>query len=216
MVTLPRILLHIEETREFFGRERKFQEINSSTCRNLPNYSPPCNRIQGSDGILLGRKSQGERIYIYNHLACRYFTLVKKGVEYYNGIRTIRYEADVNMFNASHPRYRCYCFEDDQRECDGWINASGCFEDLKIAISFPNFFNCPRRQRALRGLSNDPSESLTYLNVEPNLGVPLNAVIALQGSFVLSGMSSVPSLSSIQDVMFPIFIVRLVSCFLNC
>lgn len=148
---------------------------------------------------------------MYNHLVCRQLSLVNKGVEYYNGVRTIRYENDVQMFNMSKSQYSCYCFEGDTEYCQGWTDASGCFEGIKVAISFPNFYNNPLRQRALRGLEFHNREmSTSYLNVEPNLGLPLNAVIALQGAFVLKDLGAVSSLSSIKDVWFPIFIAKLV------
>lgn len=115
------------------------------------------------------------------------------------------------MFNATKSRYSCYCFEGDAQQCEGWTNAAACFEGIKIAISFPNFYNSPQRQKALNGLeTNSRQDVVTYLNVEPNLGLPLNAVIAVQGSFVLQDLGVVSPLSSVKDVWFPIFIVKLV------
>lgn len=180
--------------------------------RTLPNFLPPCNRVHGSEGILWGRNVNSKRLVLYNHLACRTLTMVYKGVEYYNGIRTYRYEPDENMFNSSHPRYKCFCFEGDSRHCDGWSNGAGCYEGLTVAISFPQFDKSPYRQRAIRGFKDNPSHR-GFLNIEPNLGVPLNANVMIQGSLLLDDMSWVPSLSQISPLMYPVFVVNLV-CFL--
>ena len=83
-----------------------------------------------------------------------------------------------------------------------------------MGLSFPHFLNTPKRFQEVNGLQPDPTKHMGYLDVEPQLGIPMGAKISMQGTIAVKAISSVPSMSKLPTVVLPLFWVHEVKCYL--
>lgn len=118
------------------------------------------------------------------------------------------------MNNYRLKRNACFCSQAQGKrwqDCDGFSDLSLCIFGVPVGISFPHFLYSPRRLREFGGgLTPSFSSHQTYLLLEPQLGVPVYAKIALQPVLGVSAIASVPSLSSLPTVRFPLLWVDIV------
>ena len=115
------------------------------------------------------------------------------------------------MFDARLKRNKCRCLNNKPwQECDGWSDMSQCMFGAPIGISFPHFFNSPRRQREVNGLNPNADLHFGFLDMEPQLAVPVSAKLVFQGVLGVTPISSVSALSQLPNVKLPLVWVEMV------
>lgn len=73
-----------------------------------------------------------------------------------------------------------------------------------MGASLPHFYNSFRRQKTVIGLQPDYSKHIGYLDVEPNIGMPINGRIAVQFNMRISSIPMI-GLQSIRNTILPMF-----------
>lgn len=115
------------------------------------------------------------------------------------------------MFDMSLPENQCYCLKEKLSQCDGWVDVSGCMEDTPLSLSLPHFYNSKRRQREVRGLQPDPERHLGYMDIQPNLGIPINAKVGLQMNIEVESVMGVSTMSNIRATQLPMLWLTIVN-----
>ena len=137
---------------------------------------------------------------------------VSFSTEYFQGCQVVRYNMDERMFDQSLKRNRCRCVRKrTYQQCDGWADFSHCLFGLPIGLSYPHFYNSPTRLKEYVGLKPNRSQHFGHMLVEPQLGIPVQASISLQGMLNVLPIPSVPSLSKLRPGPLPLCWVRIVS-----
>ncbi|XP_075585145.1 sensory neuron membrane protein 1 isoform X3 [Dermatophagoides farinae] len=173
--------------------------------RKLKDFRPPCNEMNGSSGLYFGMHLTAPEISFFNHNVCRKIRLIKNHTHYHQSlIKVVRYSVDIQLFNSTNKLNRCYCLQSKLSKCQGWIDTSPCLGQLKVGSSFPHFYNSLRRQETVKGLQPDYSKHIGYLDVEPNIGMPINGRIAIQFNMHVSSIPII-GLKSIRSTMLPMF-----------
>lgn len=125
-----------------------------------------------------------------------------------------RYLLDPQMFNMSLPRNQCFCYSRKYlRDCEGYHDISPCLGWLPVGFTFPHFYQSPNLLALVDGLSPNAEEHQGYLDMEPNIGAPVNARVGIQGVLDLGPLSLVPSLSDIPRLKLPIVYFKIVCPF---
>lgn len=178
--------------------------------RLFPDYRSPCNEIRGSDGMHFGTKIfHKNTIEIFNSQACRALRFKRDpNPSNVSDIQTIRYDLDVHQIDMRIKNNRCFCLQNSLSKCDGWQDLSPCSSGIPLAISWPHFLNFPNRAKQLIGLQPDRERHSSYLNIEPNTGLTLEAKVSIQLGIKID--STMPGLSSVPFMVFPIFWTTLV------
>ncbi|OTF75767.1 CD36-like protein [Euroglyphus maynei] len=158
--------------------------------RKLKDFRPPCNEMSGSSGIFFGMHLTAPEISFFSHSVCRKIL--------------VRYFVDVELFNSTYQSNRCYCLQSKLSKCQGWIDTSPCLGQLQVGSSFPHFYNSLRRQKTVIGLRPDYSKHIGYLDVEPNIGIPINGQIGIQFNMRISSIPII-GLQSIHNTLLPMF-----------
>lgn len=121
----------------------------------------------------------------------------------------VRYTIDPHIFDMSQRRNRCYCLGGRSwQECDGWTDMSPCMGGIPMGLSLPHFYNSPRRQAAIDGLAPEAAKHFGHLDLEPQLGIPIGANIAIQGTIFIQAIKSVSTMATLPTVVLPLFWVQ--------
>lgn len=173
--------------------------------RLFPDYRSPCDEIRGSDGMHFGTKIfHKNTIEIFNSRTCRALRFKRDpNPSNVSDIQTIRYDLDVHQIDMRIKNNRCFCLQNSLSKCDGWQDLSPCSSGIPLAISWPHFLNFPNRAKQLIGLQPDRERHSSYLNIEPNTGLTLEAKVSIQLGIKID--STMPGLSSVPFMVFPIF-----------
>lgn len=117
------------------------------------------------------------------------------------------------MFNMSRVENWCYCFDDRSKaECDGYTDISGCFENIPLALTHPHFLGSNYVGSKILGLSRPTLENdLSYMDIEPVLGVPITVAIKFQINLIIDHFSLVSKLNKIKPCVYPVLKFNLVS-----
>ena len=175
----------------------------SLVCSKFPNFRPPCNHLGGSDGMFFGTHLDSPYITFYNPQICRTIRFNRNITLFHKGIRAVRYRISEQMFNSSRPENRCYCGRRSITECEGWTDMSGCNEGVPLGISLPHFVYSSRKQREIKGLKPDPQKHVGFMDIEPNIGIPVQASVGMQANLAMDSFFMVPSLSQLRRTALP-------------
>ena len=121
-----------------------------------------------------------------------------------------RFEMNSKMFDASLPENWCYCVKKNVKHCDQWCDYSHNLFGIPIGMTFPHFLHSPRWQRLVLGMKPNPEIHTPYLDVEPTLGVPTMALIAVQLNIMTDSFSFIPGLNSLPEALLPIAWAKIV------
>lgn len=166
--------------------------------------SDVCNMINGTEGSQFPRPiSEDRKMNMYSSDLCRslYLTFEKKVM--HGNLELYRYILPYEVL-AQSPENDCFC--SDNFTCkDSMVNLSPCKKGTPIVASTPHFYmGTEDVVSAVEGLNPSKEEHQTFLDIEPNTGVTFQAHKRLQVSIPLKRYPSMPDLSRVQEVVFPI------------
>lgn len=72
----------------------------------------------------------------------------------------------------------------------------------------PHFYNSPFLQKQVLGLKPDTEKHVGYMNIQPNLGIPIDAQVGFQANMAVSAFSGVDSLSRLRNGLVPMFWIQ--------
>lgn len=185
-----------------YGAMDRFNGKNETTA-----YNGVCNMINGTVGDMwppLALEDQ-DNITLFVREFCRSIRMSYLGDVETRGVRLRRYLGDEKLFDYSLDDNRCFC--SDTCFPSGVLNVSSCQSGAPIVISFPHFLYAdPSYQQALEGISPDPKKHQMYLDIEPKMGVTVNAAAKFQVSVVVNRIPDIEQFENITHQHFyPIF-----------
>lgn len=176
---------------------------------SVSSYSPPCNMINGSAGDMWPPNlTDKDKPTIFVTDICRSlsFTFLKEVK--IHGINTYRYWADqIQLDNGKYnPENKCFCSEDSCLPAGG-VNVSTCKFDAPAVVSYPHFlFADPIYREGVIGMKPDPEKHRMYLDLIPEMGVPLGVAARMQINIVFDKVEQLTAFSNItRRTYFPMF-----------
>ncbi|CAG9815054.1 unnamed protein product [Phaedon cochleariae] len=172
--------------------ERKFFLIDKyDGSEFLPNRGGNCkDEVRGAtEGVLYPQKSSKTDVLRYfRKTLCRNVNLVYTNeVEKY-GVTGYRYEVPADFFNRTFPE-EDDCYKSTPTLPDGLSDLSPCYYDTAIATSFPHFLHGSEEiKKYVDGLEPDPQKHRSYIDLEPETGIPMYGGARAQLNLVVKDM----------------------------
>ncbi|XP_075545745.1 protein croquemort-like isoform X2 [Dermacentor variabilis] len=170
-------------------------------------YRGYCNMVNGTVGdmwppVALENK---DNITLFVSDFCRSIDMEFLGDVETRGVKLRRYYASPRMFNYSSQESHCFC--DSTCLPNGALNVSACVKGAPVIISFPHYLYAhPIYQMRLEGIKPDPKKHQMYLDIEPKMGITVNAVAKFQVNVWIDHIPDVPFFEDItQRRFFPVF-----------
>jgi len=193
-----------------------------------PNFGPTpnaessgltgiCHDILGTDGLAFSPGvTDKDKLWLFNDQLCRSIWLTHEDDVNIDGIKALKFTPPAEVFSFSNPDNYCYC--PDIRECaqevnktwdlsncercvDGIISLEGC-QGVPVIMSTPHFLDGDERLwKAIDGLQPDRDLHVTYLNLEPLSGMPMQAHKRIQISLPVSASPYFDSLNNLLTNM---------------
>merc|ERR1711936_916294 len=193
-----------------------------------PNFGPTpnaessgltgiCHDIVGTDGLAFSPGVTSEdTLWLFNDQLCRSIWLTYEDDVNIDGIKALKFTPPADVFSFSNPDNFCYC--PDIRECaqeanstwdlsqcercvDGIISLEGC-QGVPVIMSTPHFLDGDERLwKAIGGLQPVRDLHVTYLNLEPLSGMPMQAHKRIQISLPVSASPYFDSLNNLLTNM---------------
>jgi len=194
-----------------------------------PNFGPSpnadssgmpgvCHDIVGTDGLAFSPGvTETDKLWLFNDQLCRSIWLTYTEDVNIDGIKALKFTPPQEVFSFSNPDNYCYC--PDIRECaekvdsntwdlkncercvDGIISLEGC-QGVPVIMSTPHFLDGDDRLwQAIDGLQPDRDLHVTYLNLEPLSGMPMQAHKRIQISLPVSASDHFDSLNNLLSNM---------------
>ncbi|KAK7600879.1 hypothetical protein V9T40_008320 [Parthenolecanium corni] len=168
-----------------------------------------CNSFGGSDGTIFPpHLNKNSKIYIFDKNLCRKLPFTfQKEVTSYDDIKAYRFSPPKNVFDevSKNPENDCYCTAPPCAP-QGTFNISACSFDTPVLLSFPHFYlGNPEIRNAVVGVSPpDPQKHEIYIDMKPEMGVPLRAVVRLQINLAVTHANDIDAVALFPDIIFPI------------
>ncbi|XP_077517685.1 protein croquemort-like isoform X1 [Amblyomma americanum] len=185
-----------------YGAMDNYNGLNATSA-----YHGHCNLINGTVGdmyppLALEKK---ENLTLFVSDFCRSIVLDFLGDVETRGVKLRRYYAGPRMFNYSSKGSRCFC----DKTClpSGVLNVSACVQGSPVIISFPHYLYAhPYFQQGLEGIRPDPKKHQMYLDIEPKMGITVNANAKFQVSVWIEKIQNVSFFEDIEERrFFPVF-----------
>jgi len=181
-----------------------------------------CKDIVGTDGSMYPPfMNKEDDLWLFNSDLCRSIWLSFEDEVDMKGINTYQFSVPGKVLNMSNPDNFCYCpgvekcaveveGEDrwDMSACthckDGMLNIMGC-RGAPVVMSTPHFLDGDTSLSAdIEGMNPDPVLHKTYLNIEPHIGVPIEAHKRIQANIPLYPWDKLDVLKNVKEVVFPL------------
>jgi len=194
--------------------------ISSTPSANKSGVHGKCKELAGTDGTQYPPfVDQAEDLWLFSSDLCRSIYLSFYQEVDMDGITTNQFRVKPEVLSFSNPENACFC--PDVEECiveeddtwnmdacthcrDGMLDLMGC-QDAPVIVSLPHFLDASREdQTAVKGIHPNPDLHTTYLNVEPNTGVALDAHKRIQVNVPLKPNENFPLISKVKEVIFPV------------
>jgi len=185
-----------------------------------------CHDIIGADGISYPPEviASQESIWIFNDQLSRSIWLDFIQEADVDGVTTYQYSPKPNVFAMTNPDNFCYCPKVEQcakvnetaedawdiSDCqdktlkleaciDGLLDLQGSY-GVPIIMSTPHFLDAdPELSKAIDGVDPDPAKHITFLNIEPNTGMSLQAHKRIQVSVPVAKSKYFQDLQNLDD-----------------
>ncbi|XP_075731602.1 protein croquemort-like isoform X2 [Rhipicephalus microplus] len=185
-----------------YGEVDKFNGLNQTTA-----YHGYCNMINGTVGDMwppLALESR-DNITLFVSDFCRSIQMDFLGDVETRGVKLRRYFASPRMFNYSSKESRCFC--DDTCLPSGAINISACAQGSPVIITAPHYLHAhPIYQQGVKGIMPDPKQHQMYLDIEPKMGITVNAAAKFQVNVWIENIPDIPFFEDIHERRFyPVF-----------
>lgn len=182
-----------------WNNERKLDIWNDPKCNSLETTWPGDLRPPYASNDL-------EEIKLFAPDLCRSLSLSYLTRKSTKGVETIRYWASPSLFDYSLQKNKCYCL-DSSCPPNGIFNTSICTHGSPASISFPHYlFADPVYTDNIQGLHPDPEKHIFYMDLEPNLGIPVETKARIQVNMMLEKDDKVDFTENLTaSVNLPIF-----------
>lgn len=171
--------------------------------------TPQCNMINGTDGTIFPPfEDKGRTLYIFSSDICRsIYTVYQKSVTL-KGIDLMRYAVPPRVFlnHKKNPDNEGFCSPKGVCLPSGLLNVSSCRQGAPIIMSQPHFLAADKDlvQDQVIGLTPDPEQHGTILDVEPLTGVVMNAQKRLQLNVYIRNVSHIRETANIDHIYYPV------------
>jgi len=181
-----------------------------------------CRDIIGTDGMAYSPNIDKDTdVWLFNDQLCRSIWLSFKQEVNIQGIKTYQFSPSPDVFSMSNPNNYCYCptVRDcaiavpendtwDMSECneciDGLLSLQGC-QGAPVIMSTPHFLDAdPALALAIDGIKPVKEKHVTYLNLEPMTGMPLQAHKRIQISVPLRPSTHFTCMTDARENVFPL------------
>merc|ERR1711915_248592 len=180
-----------------------------------------CHDIIGTDGVsnppFIDKDTD---MWLFNDQLCRSIWLSYEEEVSVGGIKTYKYSPKPQVFSMKNPNNYCYCPNVEKcavkadndtwdisgcdRCIDGLLSLQGC-QGAPVIISTPHFLDGDESlHQAIDGINPVKEDHVTFLNLEPMTGVPLQAHKRIQMNVPLIQSTYFDALKTVQDVVFPL------------
>lgn len=175
---------------------------------NISAWDSPCNQIDGSMGEMWPpfRKSRYEKLDLFIPDICRTVSLSYISDEEMQGIEAYRYILDHTIFDNGKydPTNRCFC----NKDClpAGGLDVSLCQKGAPIVMSAPHFlYSDVSYTQPIIGLKPDPQRHQFYIDLQPQMGIPVNVRAKMQINVILERIEGIMQFENITGrTYFPV------------
>lgn len=173
------------------------REWNASTAAkmgySLPFGSDYANRIAGTDANMYGRPVTTDKVQVFVSDFYRSVYLINTGTENWKGIPVKHFTINnKDILNATQNPENAQYYSFGPQGLLNTTDAAG----IPVFVSFPNFLNgAPSLISAVKGMNPSASEHSSFLLVEPQTGLLVQAQKKLQVNYQVSNYS-MPQLPS--------------------
>jgi len=192
------------------------KEFDSSPVMNWWEKGSKCDEIGGHDGGTLPPGLTAEQsLDIFISLMCRRLTLHFEKEEFYpNNLVANRYIPAENALGShldKDPKRRneansCYCVDGFRCFESGVLNMAPCKvtadrpKGAPLALSYPHFYQAdPKFINAVEGLVPDKERHQFYVDLSPELGIPLAIRPRFQLNIVIKRDEDIPMMSQFEE-----------------
>jgi len=220
-------MTHYNEVLEFNGMSRLpdswWEDFGPTPSAHKSGVPGICHDIIGTDGLgYAPNVDKDADVWLFNDQLCRSIWLSYQGEVDVGGIKTYQFSPNPSVFSMSNPDNYCYCpkvskcavanEEDDTWDMsaceickDGILSLQGC-QGAPVVMSTPHFLDAdPTLAEAIDGINPDREKHVTYLNLEPRTGMPLEAHKRIQISVpVFPSTMGISALENAKQTIFPL------------
>lgn len=172
-----------------------------------------CDKAQGSYGFFFKAGIQKtDRIHLFRKDFCRAIPMVFKEEidkeDMYGGIKAYRFSPADNLLDSEedNPENACFC---KGGSCEGvpsgTFNISTCSYGAPILLSRPHFLNADESLKEdVVGLSGNPAEHDSYIDIEPVTGMTLGVKAGLQMNVQIIPDEDIPKAKGLRNIVYPL------------
>jgi len=162
-----------------------------------------CNVIHGTDGSMFPPfVTKDQTFHIFNKDMCRSLPLEFHETVHHHGLETFRFTPSSTSFSSSDSS--CFCSSPGGCAPEGMFNVTACQGDAPMLLSWPHFYRGdPSLVEQVEGLSPEKEKHQFAIDILPQLGVGLRAVIRLQINIFIE-VDGVRKLENATDTFLPI------------
>ncbi|XP_055930524.1 protein croquemort-like isoform X2 [Argiope bruennichi] len=176
--------------------------------RNVTSFDPPCNIIKGSAGDMWPpSKSHRDHVTLFVTDICRSLSFTYLATTDVNGITAHRYWTDDKQLDNGkyNKENKCFCPEGICLPAGG-LNVSSCKFDAPAVVSYPHFlFADSVYSQGVIGMKPNPQEHRMYLDIVPEMGVPVGVAARMQINIVFEAVPNITQFENItKRIYFPI------------
>ncbi|GFU56970.1 scavenger receptor class B member 1 [Nephila pilipes] len=176
--------------------------------RTVSSFEPPCNMINGSAGDMWPpNRSREDKITLFVTDICRSLSFTYLADSEVDGIQAYRYWADNKQLDNGKydPDNKCFCPEGICLPA-GAVNVSTCKFDAPAVVSYPHFlFADSIYTQGVIGMRPNPKEHRMYLDIIPELGVPIGVAARMQINIVFEAVPNITQFENItKRIYFPV------------
>lgn len=187
-----------------YGEMDKFNGLNQTSA-----YHGYCNMINGTVGDMwppLALENK-DNITLFVSDFCRSIVMDFLGDVETRGVKLRRYFASPRMFNYSSKESRCFCDSDNTCLPSGALNVSACVQGSPVIITLPHYLYAhPIYQQGVEGIRPDPKQHQMYLDIEPKMGITVNAAAKFQVNVWIENIPEIPFFEDLHERRFyPVF-----------
>merc|ERR1712142_567662 len=219
-------MTHFNEVLEYNGMtklpESWWENFGPTPSAHKSGVPGICHDIIGTDGMgYAPNVDKNSDVWLFNDQLCRSIWLTYQEEVDVHGIKTYQYSPDPSVFSMSNPDNYCYCpkvsqcakpnLENDTWDMsaceickDGILSLQGC-QGAPVVMSTPHFLDAdPSLHEAIDGLDPVREKHVTFLNLEPRTGMPLQAHKRIQISVPVFPSTYFTALGQAKQNIFPL------------
>lgn len=188
------------------------KEFDSSPVLNWWEKGSECDKLGGYDGgTLPPGLGKEDSLDMFISLMCRRLELVyEKEEQYPHDLVANRYIPPDNAMGSHldedpvrrNEKNKCYCVDGFSCQKSGVLNMAPCKRTkdrptgAPLALSYPHFYQAdPHYRNAVEGLNPDKDRHQFYVDLSPELGIPLAIRPRFQLNIIISQDESIPVMS---------------------